>query len=215
MIRFQNVIKRFGHHAVLDRVNFEIHPQEFVVLTGSSGAGKSTVVALLMGAVKPDFGHVEVDNLIVNAMDDDTLQLYRRRIGVAFQDYKLLDHKSVFENVAFAMEACDFSEEVIAKRVPEVLDKVGLLRFQERFPEQLSGGEKQRLALARALVHHPRLLVADEPTGNLDEKNAQSILDLLKKLNQEGVTVLLTTHDPMVQQRIEARTLTLLDGHIT
>ncbi len=215
MIRFQNVIKRFGHRTVLDRVNFEINPREFVVLTGPSGSGKSTVVALLIGAEKPDFGYVEVDNLLVNEMSDDTLQLYRRRVGVAFQDYKLLPKKTVFENVAFAMEACDATDAEIHQRVPEVLEKVGLLRAQDQFPEELSGGEKQRLAIARALVHSPRLLIADEPTGNLDEANARGILQLFKKLHEEGVTILITTHDPLVKQMAGGRQLALSGGHIS
>ncbi|MFH0820427.1 MAG: ATP-binding cassette domain-containing protein [Candidatus Peregrinibacteria bacterium] len=214
MIRFQNISKRFGRHAVLDKVNFEIRPQEFVVLTGPSGSGKSTVVALLIGAEKPDMGYVEVDNLIVNDMDSDTLQLYRRKVGVAFQDYKLLPRKTVFENVAFAMEACDSGDEAIHRRVPEVLEKVGLLKAQDQFPEELSGGEKQRLAIARALVHFPRLLIADEPTGNLDETNARGILQLFKKLHEEGVTILITTHDPLVQKMAGGRVLTLSEGHI-
>ena len=215
MIRFQNLTKRFGHHAVLDRVNFTIQPGEFVVLTGASGSGKSTVVALLIGAEKPESGIVEVDNVIVNEMNDETLQLYRRKVGVVFQDYKLLPQKTVFENVAFAMEVCDASDEAIHRRVPEVLEKVGLLKFQDKFPDQLSGGEKQRLATARALVHHPRLLIADEPTGNLDEANVKSIMELFKKLHQEGVTIFLTTHDPLVRQLADARTITLSGGRIS
>ncbi|MFH1012685.1 MAG: ATP-binding cassette domain-containing protein, partial [Candidatus Peregrinibacteria bacterium] len=179
------------------------------------GSGKSTVVALLVGAERPDFGNVEVDNLLVNTMDEDMLQLYRRRVGVAYQDYKLLDTKTVFENVAFAMEVCDATNELIRQRVPEVLDKVGLFKFQDQFPEQLSGGEKQRLAIARALVHSPRLLVADEPTGNLDEANTRSILDLFKQLHADGVTIILTTHDPLVRELANGRVLTLSDGKIT
>lgn len=214
MIRFQNVTKRFGRHTVLDRVTFDVHPGEFVVLTGASGAGKSTVISLLIGAERPDHGAVEVDNLVINEMNDDTLQLYRRRVGVAFQDYKLLPRKTAFENVAFAMEACDAEDEQIRRRVPEVLDKVGLLAFQDRFPDELSGGEKQRLAIARSLVHSPRLLLADEPTGNLDEANVRGILDILKSLHKDGVTIILTTHDPLVQELAGGRKLTLAGGLI-
>ncbi|MBU0577643.1 ATP-binding cassette domain-containing protein [Patescibacteria group bacterium] len=214
MISFHNVTKRFGPHLVLDQITFEIKPKEFVVLKGTSGAGKSTVVALLIGAEKPDHGSVEMDGMFVNEMDDDTLQLYRRKIGVVFQDYKLLPKKTVFENVAFAMEVCGEPNDVIHQRVPEVLEKVGLLRFQDKFPEQLSGGEKQRLAIARALVHKPRLIIADEPTGNLDEDNVRGIVDVLKKLHEEGVTVLMTTHDPLVQELAPGRSLLLQDGKI-
>ncbi|MBU0727998.1 ATP-binding cassette domain-containing protein, partial [Patescibacteria group bacterium] len=194
MISFHNVTKKFGPHLVLDRVTFEIQPNEFVILKGTSGAGKSTVVALLMGAEKPDSGSIEVDGMMVNDMDDDTLQLYRRKIGVVFQDYKLLPKKTVFENVAFAMEVCGETNEVIHRKVPEVLEKVGLLHFQDKFPDQLSGGERQRLSIARALVHSPRLIIADEPTGNLDEGNVKGIIELLNKLHREGATVFVTTH---------------------
>jgi cell division transport system ATP-binding protein len=214
MITFNNVTKKFGPHLVLDKMSFEIKANEFVVLKGTSGAGKSTVVALLIGAEKPDQGTVEVDGMLVNEMDDDTLQLYRRKIGVVFQDYKLLPKKTVFENVAFAMEVCGESSELINIRVPAVLEKVGLLHFQDKFPEQLSGGEMQRLAIARALVHSPRLIITDEPTGNLDEGNVRGIMSVLKKLHSEGATVFMTTHDPLVEQLAEGRVLYLEDGRI-
>jgi len=214
MIAFRNVTKKYGAHLVLDRVSFEIQPNEFVLLKGPSGSGKSTIVALLIGAEKPDQGIVELDKVVVNDMDEDTLQLYRRKVGVAFQDYKLLPRKTVFENVAFAMEVCGEPNELIERRVPEVLEKVGLLQFQDKFPEHLSGGEKQRLAIARALVHNPRLIIADEPTGNLDEANVRGIVTLLKKLHGEGATILMTTHDPLVQSLVGGRTLTIEDGRI-
>lgn len=214
MIAFHNVTKKFGTHLVLDHVSFEIQPNEFVVLKGSSGAGKSTIVSLLIGAEKPDQGTIEVDGMLVNEMSDDTLQLYRRKVGVVFQDYKLLPKKTVFENVAFALEVCAEPYEVIHKRVPEVLEKVGLLQFQDKFPDQLSGGEKQRLSIARALVHQPRMIITDEPTGNLDEENVRGIMSLLKKLHEEGATVLMTTHDPLVQELAPGRSLVLENGKI-
>lgn len=214
MISFRNVTKKFGPHLVLDRLSFEIQPNEFVVLKGASGTGKSTIVALLIGAEKPEQGTIEVDGMMVNEMDENTLQLYRRKIGVVYQDYKLLSKKTVFENVAFAMEVCGESNEEIHRRVPEVLEKVGLLQFQDKFPEQLSGGEMQRLSIARALVHRPRLIIADEPTGNLDEDNVRGIMGLLKKLHEEGVTILVTTHDPVVQELAPGRSLLLREGRI-
>jgi len=215
MISFHNVTKQFGNHIVLEEVNFEIYPNELVVLNGASGAGKSTVVALLIGAEKPNIGTIEVDDVVVNEMEPDTLQLYRRKIGVVYQDYKLLPKKTVFENVAFAMEVCEEPMSIINQRVPEVLDKVGLLQYQDQFPNQLSGGEKQRLSIARALVHNPRLLIADEPTGNLDEMNVRGIIDLFKKLHSEGATVLLTTHDPFVHGIMPGRTMTIEKGKIS
>jgi len=215
MISFHNVTKKFDSHLVLDGVSFDIENNEFVVLTGASGVGKSTVIALLIGAEKPTSGSVEVDEMHVSEMDLETLQLYRRKVGVVYQDYKLLDKKTVFENVAFAMEVCNEPDELIHERVPQVLEKVGLLSFQDKFPDQLSGGEKQRLAIARALVHRPRLIIADEPTGNLDEANVRGIIDLLTNLHEEGNTVLLTTHDPFVRELVQGRHLTLEDGKIS
>ena len=198
----------------LEDVNFQIQPNELVVLSCSSGDGKSTNVAMIIGAEKPNRGTVEVDEMVVNNMNADTLQLYRRRVGVVYQDYKLLPKKTVFENVAFAMEVCEEPWDLIHERVPGVLDKVGLLQYQDHFPQHLSGGERQRLAIARALVHNPRLLIADEPTGNLDEANAQGILDLFRQLHEEGATVLLTTHDPLVRDKMPGRTLNIEDGKI-
>ncbi|MBU1017788.1 ATP-binding cassette domain-containing protein [Patescibacteria group bacterium] len=214
MISFHNVTKKYGLHTVLDEVSFEIQPSELVILNGSSGAGKSTVVAMLIGAEKPNRGTVEVDEMVVNNMDANTLQLYRRRVGVVYQDYKLLPKKTVFENVAFAMEVCEEPQELIHEQVPLVLEKVGLLQYQDQFPQHLSGGERQRLAIARALVHNPRLLIADEPTGNLDKVNAQGILDLFSKLHSEGATVLLTTHDPLVRDILPGRVLTIDGGKV-
>ncbi|MBN2307249.1 ATP-binding cassette domain-containing protein [Candidatus Peregrinibacteria bacterium] len=214
MISFHNVTKKYDSHLVLDRVSFSIENNEFVVLTGTSGAGKSTVIALLIGAEKPTSGSVEVDEMHVSEMDLETLQLYRRKIGVVYQDYKLLEKKTVFENVAFALEVCNESDELVHERVPQVLGKVGLLSFQDKFPDQLSGGEKQRLAIARALVHKPRLIIADEPTGNLDEANVRGIIELLNQLHEEGNTVLLTTHDPFVRELVGGRSLKLENGKI-
>lgn len=212
MIEFHSVTKKFGGHTVLDDVSFKIIPNELVVLHGVSGAGKSTVVDLLTGDERPNVGTVEVDNLMVNEMDDSTLQLYRRKLGVVYQDYKLLPKRTVFENVAFAMEVCEEPTYAINQRVPTVLEKVGLLDYQDHFPHEISGGEKQRLAIARALVHAPRLLIADEPTGNLDEASTRGIIDLFKKLHAEGATILLTTHDPLVEQLAPGRTLNIEGG---
>lgn len=212
MIIFHKVTKRFGAHTVLNKLDFKIKSNEFVVLQGTSGAGKSTLIKLLLGADKPDHGYVEVDGFVVNEMDRDTLQLYRRGVGVIFQDYKLLPRKTVFQNVAFAMQACGSSSDEIEERVPQVLSRVGLLEFQDKYPDQLSGGEQQRVAIARALVHHPRLIIADEPTGNLDQDNAKGIVKILKKLHEEGATLLITTHDPMVQKMIKGRHVMLEEG---
>ncbi|QQR83499.1 ATP-binding cassette domain-containing protein [Candidatus Peregrinibacteria bacterium] len=215
MITFQNVTKHFGSDPVLNGVNFTIQPKEMVVLNGASGAGKSTIVSLLIGAETPNDGDVIVDNVVVNDMNVSDLQMYRRKVGVAYQDYKLLPRKTVFENVAFAMEVCEEPIDRIHVEVPMILQRVGLLKFKDHFPHQLSGGERQRLGIARALVHNPKLLIADEPTGNLDADNVRIIVDILRGLNKEGATILLTTHDPLVHQMIQTRTLHLADGKIS
>ena len=214
MITFHNVTKAYGPHLVLDEVSFEITPNELVILNGISGAGKSTVVELLIGAEKPTSGSVEVDNIPVGDMNDDMLQMYRRKVGVVHQDYKLLPLKTAYENVAFAMEACEEPNDAIQTRVPEVLSKVGLSHAMDQFPEQLSGGERQRLAIARALVHNPRFLIADEPTGNLDEANVRAIIELFRLLHDEGSTILLTTHDPLIHQLLPGRLLSIAHGKI-
>jgi len=215
MIAFHNVTKRFGRHVVLDEVNFTIQPNELVALNGASGTGKSTIVALLIGAEKPDSGSVEVDEMVINDLESKILQLYRRKIGVVYQDYKLLPSKTVFENIAFVMEVCEEPKDLINRRVPEVLDKVGLLSIQDHFPNQLSGGERQRIAIARALVHNPTLLIADEPTGNLDEANVRGIVDLFRRLHDDGATVLLTTHDPLVHSLLPGRILNIEGGKVS
>lgn len=214
MIVFENVTKKYGKMAVLDKVNLTIENGEFVSLIGPSGAGKSTFVYTLIGAEKIDNGSIMVDGYTVNTMKDRAIQFYRRRIGVVFQDYKLLPQKNVYENVAFALEVCGFERDDIKKRVPEVLDIVGLKGKTKQFPHQLSGGERQRVAIARALVHNPGLIVADEPTGNLDPKTAQEIIELLLKINDEGTTILLTTHNKDLVNFIKRRVVTLEDGKV-
>lgn len=214
MIVFEGVSKRFAKTQVLDGVNLEIEAGEFVSVIGSSGAGKSTLVYALIGAEKIQHGKIMVDGFVVNQMNDTALQYYRRRIGVIFQDYKLLQQKNVFENVAFALEVCGFEKSEIKKKVPEALSVVGLTKQHRQFPHQLSGGEKQRVAIARALVHNPSLIVADEPTGNLDPKTAFEIIELLLKINKEGTTVILTTHNKDLVNHIKKRVVTLEDGKV-
>jgi cell division transport system ATP-binding protein len=214
MIIFEEVTKKYGNTTVLDKVDLKIEPGEFVSVIGPSGAGKSTLVYSLIGAEKIQHGNIIVDGYTVNTMKDKAMQYYRRRIGVVFQDYKLLQQKSVYENVAFAMEVCGFERADIKKRVPEVLEIVGLGKKGKNFPHQLSGGERQRTALARALVHNPSLIVADEPTGNLDPKTAKEIVNLLIKINDEGTTVILTTHNKELVDHINRRVVTLEDGKV-
>lgn len=214
MIEFKEVSKKYGRHTVLDKVNLKIGDGEFVSIIGPSGAGKSTLVYALIGAEKIQHGDILVDGYTVNRMSDKALQYFRRRVGVVFQDYKLLQQKNVYENVAFAMEVCGFERAEIKKRVPEVLEIVGLHKQYRQFPHQLSGGERQRAAIARALVHNPGLVVADEPTGNLDPKTAREIADLLMKINEEGTTVILATHNYDLIKRIGKRVVTLEEGRV-
>jgi len=181
---------------------------------GASGAGKSTLLHILHGAIKPTIGSVEVDNMVINALDNETLQLYRRKIGMVFQDYKLLPKKTIYENIAFAMEVCNAEEGEIHRRVSQVMEIVGISDLSKNFPHELSGGEQQRAAVARALVHNPNMILADEPTGNLDPDNTNDIVDLLKKINENGVTVLLASHDSAVINALQKRVVKLKDGRV-
>ncbi len=214
MIEFQNVTKKYGKTKVLDKVNFNVKQGEFVTLIGASGAGKSTLVYSLIGAEPIAGGNIKVDGYTVNEMQGRPLQYFRRRIGVVFQDYKLLKQKNVYENVAFALEVCGYEKAEIKERVAEVLSIVGLGRKQRQFPHQLSGGEKQRTAIARALVHNPSLIVADEPTGNLDPDTAHDIIELLLKINEGGTTVILTTHNKELVDFIQKRVIKLDVGKV-
>lgn len=215
MIIFSRIFKSYGQHAVIADLSLEIRAKEFVTIVGSSGAGKSTLFSMLIGAEKPDSGAVSVDGINISKLRPNDLQMYRRKIGMIFQDYKLLPKKTVYENVAFALEACGASDEEISKKVPQVLSTVGLLRQNDEFPDDLSGGEQQRVAIARALVHDPKLIIADEPTGNLDPKNTSEIIDLLHRINKEqGVTVILTTHDMAVVDQLVERVVVLKNGRI-
>ncbi len=214
MIIFDQVTKHYGDRAVLNNVSLVIEPQEFVSLVGPSGAGKSTLIYSLIGAEKVHSGEIMVDDYKVHIMSEKALQMYRRKLGIIFQDYKLLSKKNVFENVAFALEACGYSKGFIAKRVKEVLEIVGLQNYHSHFPHQLSGGEQQRTAIARALVHDPKLVIADEPTGNLDPESAEGILDLLEKINKNGATVLLASHNKSLVDRLQKRVVRIDEGKI-
>jgi len=214
MIIFDHVTKRARNQVILDDINLVIRGQEFLCIVGESGAGKSTMIRLITGEDTPTEGQVSVDNIVVADMMRRTLQLYRRKCGVVFQDYKLLKKKTVFENIAFAMEACGYSGEIINHRVPRILKLVGLEDKEKRYPYELSGGEQQRVSMARALIHKPKLLLADEPTGNLDSANADEIIDLLQKINELGTTVILTTHNLDIIKKIKRRVITLKAGRI-
>ncbi len=215
MIKFQNIAKIYPPDTVaLEEVSFEIQPKEFVSIVGKSGGGKTTLLRLLLAEEKPTKGRVFFDDVDVHRIKKSYYPFLRRRIGVIFQDYKLLSTKTAFENVAYVMEVMGKSEEEIAKAVPQVLDIVGLTDKANNFPAQLSGGEKQRVAIARALIHRPDVILADEPTGNLDPYNTSEIIRLLVKINETGTTVVLASHDKEVINSLRRRVITLEEGKI-
>lgn len=215
MIRFEGVTKIYNPETVaLKSISFNIDQGEFASVVGKSGAGKTTLLKLLIAEEKPTEGKVFFEDQDVHELSALELPELRRRIGVVFQDYKLLPSKTTFENVAFVMEMLGAKEEDISRDVSEVLEIVGLVRRADHFPVQLSGGERQRVAIARALVHRPQLIIADEPTGNLDPYNQRDIVRLLARVNEMGTTVLLATHNKEVINTLGKRVITLDEGAI-
>ncbi len=215
MIEFHNVTKSYpdGTHA-LQNASFSIEPGEFVSIVGQSGAGKTTVARLIIAEEFASKGKVVIGGWDITNIKHRQIPVLRRQIGVVFQDFKLLQRKTVYENVAFGLEVCGTTPEKIAKIVPQVLKIVGLQGKAEKFPEQLSGGEQQRVVIARSLVHRPKILLADEPTGNLDTITANEIIDLLLKINQLGTTVVMVTHNPDIVNRLQKRVITIEKGKI-
>jgi len=214
MILFQSVTKRYDEHTVLNSIELQIDKGEFMTLIGPSGAGKSTLIHALIGATSIDRGSITVNGSDITKFTREQLQDYRRGIGMVFQDFKLLPKKTVYENVAFAMEVCGEEESATRKRTREVLEMVGLQNQSGQFPNQLSGGEKQRAAIARALVHNPKLFIADEPTGNLDPESSIEILNLLQKIHINGATVILATHNKHLVDRLMKRVVVMKAGMI-
>jgi cell division transport system ATP-binding protein len=215
MIKFENVVKYYGHAKALNGINLEINQGEFLSLVGMSGAGKSTLIKLIIGEEQLDGGKILIDDIDMSKIRKKDLPYLRRKIGTVFQDIKLLPKRTAFENVAFAMEVSGHRKEKIAKDVPKILELVGLLHKRDNFPNEMSGGEKQRVAIARSLAHRPVLLLADEPTGNLDEVNANEVIDLLLKINKLGTTVILATHAADLVNKISKRVITIEGGQIT
>lgn len=198
----------------LNGVNLDIKAGEFVSLVGPSGAGKSTLLRLLTREISPNEGEVCLDGINLASLSADDIPLLRRKIGTIFQDFKLLSNKNAFENVAFALEVCGASLEEIEADVPKVLSIVGLAKKINSFPHQMSGGEKQRLAIARALIHRPKIILADEPTGNLDMVNSYDVVNLLKKINELGTTVILATHNREIVNSVGRRVISMEKGKI-
>lgn len=215
MIKFKNVWKIYpGNVVALKGVNLHIRPGEFVSIVGQSGTGKTTLAKLIIADEHPTRGRLIVGGWDITNIKRGEVPVLRRQIGVIFQDFKLLPRKTVFENVAFALEVAGAAQQKIDGIIPQVLRVVGLEKKKDRFPSELSGGEQQRVSIARALVHRPKILLADEPTGNLDAINVQGIIDLLVKINKFGTTVLLVTHNPDVVNGLKRRVITLDHGEV-
>lgn len=215
VIEFKNVSKKYGSNPeVLSGISFNISIGEFISLVGPSGAGKSTLIKLLTCEEGPTSGQILVAGRDISQLKKKELPFYRRKVGVIFQDFKLLPKKTVFENVAFALEVSDETNAEIKEKVPKIIDLVGLTNRAFALTEELSGGEKQRVSIARALVHNPKLLIADEPTGNLDPISTWEIIELLFKINKQGTIVLLATHDKEVVDALQRRVITLKNGKI-
>jgi cell division transport system ATP-binding protein len=216
MIRFVNVSKKYDKKSdySLKNVNLEIGEGEFVSIIGHSGAGKSTLLKMLIGEEKPDSGEIWIEDIRVDKIKPQYLPFLRRRIGVIFQDFKLLPSRTVFENISLAMEAAGASKDTIKRDIPRLLELVGLAGKESKYPKELSGGEQQRVSIARALSHNPIILLADEPTGNLDKTNTYEIITLLLKINNAGTTVILATHDQDVVDKLKKRVVTLKNGEV-
>jgi cell division transport system ATP-binding protein len=214
MIKFDSVTKTYPNITALKDITLEIHKGEFLSIVGQSGAGKSTLMSLIIGETRPDSGRILIDDIDVSQILTADIPYLRRKIGVVFQDIKLLPNRTAYENVSFALEVSGENEKTIKKEVPKILEMVGLQDRAKAFPREMSGGEKQRIAIARALSHNPVLLLADEPTGNLDSINAWDIIQLLLKINKAGTTVILATHAKELVNSVKKRVVTMEKGEI-
>ena len=216
MIHFDNVSKIYSDDSIaLDAVNLFITPGEFISIVGQSGAGKTTLLKMLLVEEKPSSGSVFFESVDIHTMARKDIPSLRRRIGIVFQDFKLLPNKTAYENLAFAMEVAGRNDADIASDVPHALELVDLGHKMWNFPHELSGGERQRVAIARAIINQPEVIIADEPTGNLDPINTHDIVQILKKINDMGTTVILTTHNKGVIDTLGKRVITMNNGKIT
>ena len=215
MVEFRDVTKKYPSGTVALRdVNFKVNKGEFVFVVGQSGSGKSTLVKLMFKEEEPTAGEVFVNNFEVSSLEHKEVPYLRRSMGVVFQDFRLLPNKTVYENVAFTLQIVEAMPKEIRRQVPMALALVGLSRKANMFPQQLSGGEQQRVALARALVNNPAVLIADEPTGNLDPENSWEIIKLLDEINQRGTTVIVTTHEKTIVDEMKKRVIAIHAGKI-
>ena len=216
MILLDRVTKSYGKDSkpALNRISLHVEPKEFVIIVGTSGAGKSTLLKLLTREEKPTSGKIVVGGIDYDNLKDKHIPFLRRKIGVVFQDFKLLPKLTVYENVAFAMEVLGYDKKEIRKRVLEVLDLVGLKNKVRQYPDQLSGGEQQRVVIARAIVNKPKLLICDEPTGNLDPDTSMEIMKVLEQINAMGTTIIMATHDRDIVDRMKKRVVILDHGRL-
>lgn len=216
MIRFEKVSKKFPTGTIaLDEISFSVEPGELVTIIGPSGAGKTTILRLMLREFLPTTGTITINEFAVNKLKDKELPKLRQSIGAIFQDFKLLEDRTIEENISIVLELAGKTDHDIALRIPQVLELVGLSGKDSLFPKQLSGGEIQRVSIARALALKPTILFADEPTGNLDSDTAQKIGLLLKNVNSKGTTVIVATHDDTILRALDSRTLTLTGGRLT
>ena len=214
MINFQNVSKSYNGEESLRDITFKVSPKEFVSIVGHSGAGKTTLIKMILAEERPTEGQVFFQSIDINALRPSDMNHIRQRIGAVFQDFRLLPDKNAYENIAFAMEASGRTDDEISADVPHILDLVGLSHKMQSFPKELSGGERQRVAIARAIVNKPDVILADEPTGNLDPLNTHEIIQILKKINDLGTTILLATHNKGVIDNLGKRVITMEEGKI-
>ena len=214
MITFDHVTKRYRTNIVLDDVSVHIKKGDFVFLVGPSGAGKSTFIKLILKEINADEGTIRVGDFEVTSLSNREVPIFRRKVGTVFQDFRLLPKKTVFENVAFAMEVLHKTPRQIRKQVPQILSLVGISDKAHKYPDELSAGEQQRVAIARAIVNNPTVLIADEPTGNLDPNTAWEIMDLLDQINLRGTTIVMVTHAKDIVDRMKKRVIAIEGGRI-
>ena len=214
MITFDHVTKKYRTNIGLDDVSVHIDKGDFVFLVGPSGAGKSTFIKLILKEINPDEGTIEACGYEVTNLSNRQIPMFRRKVGTVFQDFRLLPKKTVFENVAFAMEILHKTQRQIRKQVPQVLSLVGIADKAHKYPDELSAGEQQRVAIARAIVNNPVVLIADEPTGNLDPNTAWEIMDLLEQINLRGTTIVMVTHAKDIVDKMKKRVIAIEDGKI-
>ena len=214
MIKFEHVTKTYRTNIGLDDISVNIDKGDFVFLVGPSGAGKSTFIKLILKEINADNGSIIVDGKDVTKLSNREIPELRRKVGTVFQDFRLLPKKTVFENVAFAMEVVHKSKKQIRKQVPQILSLVGITDKAHKYPEELSAGEQQRVAIARAIINNPKVLIADEPTGNLDPDTASEIMDLLEQINLRGTTIVMVTHAKDIVDRMKKRVIAIEKGKI-